>query len=629
MIGANGIRRRSKRALLSRIFGCTSSQSDDIDTVLSSSTTGGASEHSRRVKCTRTDTNVGVITLGSHVTGESTTVFKPTTGEAIMCGKCAAIMTSFSKPIRNMNGQLNWECEFCGTVNKPDAWDEEIPRAAALSFELAGATVTGDIKTSPTSAPRKSVGLVVFCVDTSGSMAVTTEIPQLQLEWKRLRGSGGSSTRDFISRLKCVQTAVQRQIERIAAQDPLTRIALVTFGSEVTCFMDAMEEHVFAGDKLSDRNLLIEKGRELAKSLAPVKLTQTLLLERLRALEERGGTALGPALAIAAGMCAAAGGGEVFVCSDGLPNIALGAVSDADTAHGSSATDQEARRFYESMGAFAAENGTSISVIGLEGTGGCGLEYLRGCARATSGTVTLLHPLELVRQIRVISQNPVVATGADITIIAPAGISAEIVGRGSAGKATVHMANVNASTDIAVRSHVPDMPRVSPGSELPFQVQMAYTRCKDGARVMNVVTHTLRITRSRSAAEETCNVAVVSLACVQQAASIAEKGNYDDAQRVLACTERILSRSAKSDRQQEEFYILAAEGAALDAEIARCRTGGKAGDSAAKEFAALREAPLTMFLSGAAKKEAVKRRMAAAAAQPELSAQYYAYRFDV
>ena len=59
-------------------------------------------------------------------------------------------------------------CEFCGTRNEVDVVAEEIPKEEGALFKIAPATP------AKTSMARDS--LVVFCMDTSGSMCVTTEV---------------------------------------------------------------------------------------------------------------------------------------------------------------------------------------------------------------------------------------------------------------------------------------------------------------------------------------------------------------------------------------------------------------------------------------------------------------------
>lgn len=42
------------------------------------------------------------------------------------------------------------------------------------------------------------------------------------------------------------------------------------------------------------------------------------------------------------------------------------------------------------------------------------MDILSSCAAITNGTVNILHPLEMVRQIRLIAQNPTVATEVEV-----------------------------------------------------------------------------------------------------------------------------------------------------------------------------------------------------------------------
>ena len=43
------------------------------------------------------------------------------------------------------------------------------------------------------------------------------------------------------------------------------------------------------------------------------------------------------------------------------------------------------------------------------------MDILSSCASITNGTVNILHPLEMVRQIRQIAQNPTVATEVEVS----------------------------------------------------------------------------------------------------------------------------------------------------------------------------------------------------------------------
>jgi hypothetical protein len=72
------------------------------------------------------------------------------------------------------------------------------------------------------------------------------------------------------------------------------------------------------------------------------------------------------------------------------------------------------------QGNLAKEKQTKVSIIGIENQdSGCALETLGIISDVTSGTVNVLHPLELITQIVRISQNPVIATNTSLKLLAP------------------------------------------------------------------------------------------------------------------------------------------------------------------------------------------------------------------
>ena len=68
-----------------------------------------------------------------------------------------------------------WVCEFCGTKNEVDIVSEEIPTTGETTYLLTPPITTkGAESATPTSGMEDT--LLVFCIDTSGSMCVTTEV---------------------------------------------------------------------------------------------------------------------------------------------------------------------------------------------------------------------------------------------------------------------------------------------------------------------------------------------------------------------------------------------------------------------------------------------------------------------
>ena len=68
-----------------------------------------------------------------------------------------------------------WTCEFCGTKTTVDLVPEEIPVEADTTYlTAASAAQVGDQAAAAGGSAEESI--VVFCIDTSGSMCVTTEV---------------------------------------------------------------------------------------------------------------------------------------------------------------------------------------------------------------------------------------------------------------------------------------------------------------------------------------------------------------------------------------------------------------------------------------------------------------------
>ena len=64
-----------------------------------------------------------------------------------------------------------WVCEFCGHRNIVDLMEDEIPSSDVVTYMLQPAPCT----TSSGKSGRDE-SLVIFCVDVSGSMCVTSEV---------------------------------------------------------------------------------------------------------------------------------------------------------------------------------------------------------------------------------------------------------------------------------------------------------------------------------------------------------------------------------------------------------------------------------------------------------------------
>lgn len=68
------------------------------------------------------------------------------------------------------------------------------------------------------------------------------------------------------------------------------------------------------------------------------------------------------------------------------------------------------------IGEFAKANNTKLSVLAVEGQE-TGLQHVQQCAIVSGGTINVLNPLEMMRQLRLIAQNYIIATAVDVTVV--------------------------------------------------------------------------------------------------------------------------------------------------------------------------------------------------------------------
>jgi hypothetical protein len=267
------------------------------------------------------------------------------TGDPVFCKSCQAVFNKYSKAEEVKDVGQIWNCEFCLAKNEVNIEPEECPKTEAVNYILEAAAQVHD---------KKGMGKpqdisVVFCVDISGSMCVSTPVAgNHRLKGDRIRdlkadlmkfGDGsdqrlqGDHGMTYVSRLQCVQSAIDSQLETMQKNNPDRKIGLVTFNNEVSIIGDGTKDAVtVAGDKLTNYDFLLKNGVDSSGSLfsKSIKDTKPHLQKKLMTLEETGSTALGPAVITAVGLAGeGAPGSTVIVCTDGLANVGLGALDEA------------------------------------------------------------------------------------------------------------------------------------------------------------------------------------------------------------------------------------------------------------------------------------------------------------
>lgn len=184
-----------------------------------------------------------------------------------------------------------------------------------------------------------------------------------------------------------------------------------------------------------------------------------------------GCTALGPALVTSLALAARlATEAEVFLCTDGLPNKGIGRLDGMMASSG----------FYTNIGERAKQHGAVIRIIGTEGNNSQ-LELVSQCAIVSGGSVLTLDPSELARQIRVLSQDELVARNVLIDIRMPAfcHIKNDVTREAQSSTLKLDVGNVTSKADLAIAFEVDKDTPVD--KTLNLQVIITFTG-KDGSR---------------------------------------------------------------------------------------------------------------------------------------------------
>ncbi|XP_077998423.1 circularly permutated Ras protein 1-like isoform X2 [Glandiceps talaboti] len=357
----------------------------------------GTSGSDHAVKEVKGDSNVLVLSLGT-LENEPEVV----TGDPVFCKQCQAILSAMSelKASEEKDTSATWKCEFCDFENKDlDVDREEIPKTDQVDFILEPALPPEVL------AEAASKGLIVYCMDVSGSMKCGISVPDLQAEWSRCRGR---TTPEYITRVECVKSAVTRQLERLKLEMPDKQVVLVTFSNTVSVYGDCQNPVRVAGCDNNNYDQLFAFGQSEGKGwtgLHSIENSCRSLTAQISSMVITGPTALGPALTVCVGLVSEKPGSEIILCTDGVPNVGLGSIGE-----GSSDVT-----FYNKIGEHAKSQQTTISIIGIGDT--CEMEIVKESAKCSGGNVNMLHPLELAREIRQIHQNPIIATNVELVVM--------------------------------------------------------------------------------------------------------------------------------------------------------------------------------------------------------------------
>uniref|UniRef100_A0A8C4HBF9 VWFA domain-containing protein n=1 Tax=Dicentrarchus labrax TaxID=13489 RepID=A0A8C4HBF9_DICLA len=414
-----------------------------------------------------------------------------------------------------------WVCEFCGCENSVNDGGARVcvgQRAGVHSDELYLPNQSED------DYQNLEDTLVVFCVDISGSMSVTTEVCVCVCVT-------GSQT--YISRLEGTQDALQRALTSLLQQSPRRRVALVTFSDDVVIYGDGTSTPLTLRDfALVDSDHIWQQGMSY-KIPHCIAETYHQLIQRVK--EEHGATSLGPAALASVAMASRYSGSKVILCTDGRANIGLGEMEQTPSLSPSPQTPY----FYRELAQKAVESGVIISVMTFEGTD-CRLADVGRLADTTGGRVNMVSIGTVATEIQSASMDNVLATGVKATLLAPDGVYFPYEDENN-HKLVREIGNVTKDLEItfqfAVKPQYMDvfLQKVT----LPFQLQLTF-KTRDQEKVTRVITEH-RISAG------SLNMAVLGVHCAQLCASLTMEGRVQEAQRQLRAQQELKQRPIQKE----------------------------------------------------------------------------------
>ncbi|KAJ6243107.1 hypothetical protein M0813_02967 [Anaeramoeba flamelloides] len=440
-----------------------------------------------------------------------------------------------------------WCCEFCNHVNILKEWNKMVkPNEEQTDFLLEEA--------SEKNKEKKDGRTIVFCLDTSGSMSITTKIEGKKIDLSQLRKNTSQNENNnfqifggqygyqqqrrqqqqetWVSRLECLQIAVGNQIEELSRESPDSKVVLVTFNNEVTIHGNNVDNtRIISGGDLMD----MEKLKTIGSNYSCTQNVETAgesVIKKLHALTENGQTALGAAAVIATSLASQKQGSKVFLCTDGLSNIGIGALEKDEKNQNS---EEQVTDFYDQLADYCSEKGVILDLITLENTD-CNINEIGKLPNRSGGEIDIVKPEDLSTRFKNIMAKPVIATNSVLEMILHKSLYLyDEDDRKIGARMEKEVGNITEGIELSFNYGVKrdaDEDLFSNKEKVPFQAQIKYTKL-DGSKWLRIITQYLNTTKDADKVIADLDYSVINQNVIQRASKWALKGNVKKSKQIL------------------------------------------------------------------------------------------------
>lgn len=478
-----------------------------------------------------------------------------------------------------------WTCEFCQQVNQIQLEDEELPTSGDVTYLVENHQQLCAKQVKEGSEEEKAQDndvSIIFCLDNSGSMGVTSQLSHpVQLKHGSAKNSELEYLKQFmepqeyeqikqqykfndmqqyVSRKVCVQAAIESQLEQEKAAHPGRRIGLVVFGDDVCIVGDGSPEPLtVAGDKLQNFDYCYEIGKSawLTHMAQPISASYDSVLQKFQGLEEKGKTALGPALCCSLGMLSQARPGSmVIMCTDGLANVGFGSMDSVES-------EKPVSEVYGKMSVLAKEKGTLISAITLKGEE-CNVMQLGKLALSTNGKIARVNPETIQEEFASAFKEEVIAT--DVVVHLHLHEDLQFVNVDAASfkdkednKLVQEFGSVTKKKKVTIGYQIKNYEQLmkkfieshDKDKKLPYQALIYYTN-KAGDRMVRVITQTQSIAQEQREAEENVNLDILYDHVQESSVKEALFGDVRCASKKMIDWDNYLQEISHDEQQQQD-----------------------------------------------------------------------------
>jgi hypothetical protein len=432
-------------------------------------------------------------------------------GKPIACHKCNGFLLSTDQIQEDPKVGKHFICPFCGTLNVIEG--EIVFAGEDTDFTLEPPKDTTDTGTDVISTGGKSF---LALIDVSGSM------------------SGAN--------LAAVKRSLNTSIDSLAANAPDTMFGLIEFESSVLARnLETGEAVHLPQDSFASLDKIMESTKKLLDKIKLVNVGKNTdkLKGHVQALRDQGGTALGPAAAMAYVIAKHRNVGRVVLLTDGLANEGIGALEGYQVT--------PANTYYENLGKMFLEAGAAVDVVGISSGAGMELKTLGLLPEATGGQMYFVTPNELDRSLSELAGATMLGRDVDVRLITPPGVT--IKDASGVSRAIVDTLKKKGASKIGIVGEDHELYfEIAPNkelkeSEVPLQVQVSYTD-EAGARRVRSLTTKLKVSKNEDEIMATMDPTVGATFVTQKAGEESFSGDRDKGRKRIASYRSALKSKA-------------------------------------------------------------------------------------